>query len=340
MQLDTTSFTITMHRLARYPLVLLLYAFACNSAVAQWHKQQQAIMGTSVSVELWHKNRLQANKCIALVMNNMRRIDSAMSPYKENSELSRLNRTAAADEVKLSKELFQLISRAREISKLTHGQFDITFASAGHLYDYRKSIRPSADKLDKVLKAINYQHLQLNHKKRSIHFSDPMVRIDLGGIAKGYAVDQGIKILKQCGVTSALISAGGDSRILGDRQGLPWMTGIRHPRDKNGFAVVLPLTDTAISTSGDYERYFMVDGVRYHHIISPSTGKPADQVQSVTILGRDSTTTDALSTAIFVMGPEQGLQAAEKLPAIEAIIIDNLGKVHYTSGLLPPDSNN
>lgn len=118
------------------------------------------------------------------------------------------------------------------------------------------------------------------------------------------------------------------------------MTGIRHPREKNGFAVILPLTDTAISTSGDYERYFIEDGVRYHHIISPKSGKPADKARSVTILGKDATTTDALSTAIFVMGPEKGLQAIEQLPGIEAIIIDSTGKTHYTSGLLNTEPGN
>lgn len=296
-------------------------------------------MGTAVKVELWHDKRLQANKCISLVMANMRRIDASMSPFKPDSELSRLNQTAATKAVKVSKELFQLIRRARQISVQTDGKFDITFASAGRLYDYRKAIRPSDEQLKNLLNAINYRHILLDARKRTIRFQHPQVYIDLGGIAKGHAIDQAIRILRQCGINHALVSAGGDSRILGDKQGLPWMTGIRHPREKNGFAVVLPLTDTAISTSGDYERYFIENGVRYHHIISPSSGKSADQSRSVTILGKDATTTDALSTAIFVMGPKKGLQAIEQLPGIEAIIIDSSGKIHYTSGLLQPEQD-
>lgn len=294
-------------------------------------------MGTLVSVELWHAKPLQAEKCISLVMANMRRIDATMSPFKDDSELSQLNRRAVIKPVKVSKELFQLISQANRISEQTGGKFDITFASAGRLYDYRKAIRPSDKKLQGLLSAINYQHIRLDPRKQTIRFQHPQVYIDLGGIAKGHAVDQAIRILKQCGVKHALVSAGGDSRILGDKRGLPWMTGIRHPREKNSFVVILPLTDTAISTSGDYERYFIEDGVRYHHIISPESGRPADKARSVTILGKDATTTDALSTAIFVMGPAKGLHAIEQLPGTEAIIIDTEGKIHYTSGLLQPE---
>lgn len=293
-------------------------------------------MGTLVRVELWHDKRQQANKCISLVMANMRRIDNTMSPYKADSELSQLNRHAASGPYKVSKELFELIRRANQISRKTAGQFDITFASAGRLYDYRKGIRPTDKKLASLLPAINYKHILLNPAKRTIRFRHPQVYIDLGGIAKGHAVDQAIQILKQCGVENALVSAGGDSRILGDKQGSPWMTGIRHPRQKSGFAVILPLTDTAVSTSGDYERYFIENQVRYHHIISPATGKPAAKSRSVTILGPEATSTDALSTAIFVMGPEKGLQLIESMPGFEAIIIDAHGRTYYTSGLTNP----
>ena len=315
----------------------LLTLFSSYPAQAEWHKQEQAIMGTQVSVELWHEKPLQANKCISLVMQNIHRIDAAMSPYKEQSELSRLNRTAANTPVKLSKELFQLIEKAQQVSEMTAGRFDITFASAGRFYDYRKGSRPAPDQLQSLVKAINYQHIQLDKQKRTVRFTHPQVAIDLGGIAKGHAVDQAIAILKKCGIKNALVSAGGDSRILGDKQGLPWMTGIRHPRQKDSFAVVLPLTNTAISTSGDYERFFMENGTRYHHILNPASGQPATTARSVTILGPDTTTTDALSTSVFVMGPDQGMKLIESLSGFEAIIVDTEGQTHYTSGLLSPE---
>ncbi|MDH5181402.1 MAG: FAD:protein FMN transferase [Gammaproteobacteria bacterium] len=318
------------------PLTLLLGWCASQPVCADWYSREQAVMGTAVRVELWHENRTAAEQCMDRVMKNMHRIDLAMSPFKPDSELSKLNREAAIRPFKVSQELFQLMQRANEISVLTHGRFDITFASVGYLYDYRKGLKPDATQLKSLQAAINYRHIVFDAAEQTIAFQHPNVRIDLGGIAKGHAVDQGIAILRQCGIQNALLSAGGDSYILGDRRGRPWMTGIRHPRQKGKFALVIPLSDTAVSTSGDYERYFIKNGVRYHHIISPDSGKPAPLSRSVTILGPDATTTDALSTACFVLGPEKAAQLVETLPDIEAIIIDADGKTRYTSGLQSP----
>ena len=172
-----------------------------------------------------------------------------------------------------------------------------------------------------------------------LRFNDPGVRIDLGGIAKGYAVDRAIEIAKRCGIDEALISAGGDSKILGKKQGRPWIIGIQHPRKKNEMALVLPLSDTAISTSGDYERFFIRDGQRIHHIINPSTGKSATVTWSATVTGPDAITTDALSTTIFVLGAIKGIALIETLENIDAVIIDNEGNVHYSSGFQEPTSN-
>ena len=160
--------------------------------------------------------------------------------------------------------------------------------------------------------------------------------IDLGGIAKGYAVDRAIHILQKCGIQQALVSAGGDSKILGDKQGRPWMIGIQHPRKKQAVALSIPLTDTAISTSGDYERFFLSNDERIHHIINPQTGKSAKQSWSATVIGPDAITTDALSTTIFILGAEKGLKLINSLDNIDAIIIDSSGVVHYSSGLENP----
>jgi thiamine biosynthesis lipoprotein len=165
------------------------------------------------------------------------------------------------------------------------------------------------------------------------------VRLDLGGIAKGYAVDRGIDILKSFGIRHARLSAGGDMRLLGDKQGKPWIVGVRDPRSEDRNALVMPLSDVAVSTSGDYERFFFDDaGKRVHHILSPATGKPAKGVQSVTILGPDALTTDGLSTAVFVLGSAKGLELINRLDGIDAVIIDELRQVHYSDGLMPPES--
>ncbi len=309
-----------------------------SNVLADWYKSEQAIMGTEVVVDIWHENADIARQCSDAVFKEMRRIDALMSPYRETSELSRVNREAAQQAVTISDELFELIERSLAMSVRSSGAFDITFASVGHLYDYREQRKPSAQMIKQKLPAINYRHLHLDRSRHSISFAHEAVKIDLGGIAKGYAVDNAIALLKQCGIDNGLVSAGGDSRILGDRHGKPWMMGVRHPRKQGGIAVSLPLNNTAVSTSGDYERYFVEDGQRYHHIIQPQTGHSAADVISVTVLGDEALSTDALSTTVFVLGVQQGLALIETMVEMEAIIIDAQGKMHYTSGLMPPQS--
>jgi thiamine biosynthesis lipoprotein len=268
----------------------------------------------------------------------MHRIDRSMSPFIEASELSRINREAAVHPVVISKELFDLITRSLEFSKLTDGAFDITFSSVGYLYDYRRHVRPSEADIQRALPGVNYRHITLDRAASTIRFVRPGVRIDLGGIAKGYAVDSCIGLLKQRGITHALVTAGGDSRVLGDRRGRPWMIGVRDPLHKKGMVAVLPLSDTAVSTSGDYERYFEADGVRYHHIINPKTGHSASEVHSATIMAPDATTTDGLSTSVFVLGPEKGMALVESLKGVEAVIVDKKGRLLYSRGLRRPVS--
>ena len=323
------------HRLLMTVVVLLVLVLPV-SALAGWFKQEQSIMGTRITVEFWEEDDRHAELCAEQVFSEMQRIDALMSPYKPNSELSRINQQAAKQAVPISEEMLKLLKKSRQVSQMSNGAFDITFSSVGYLYDYRKGIKPSEEEIKKSLVSINYQHVLIDEAKRTVRYAHPDVRIDLGGIAKGYAVDNGIAILVDCGIKGGLISAGGDSRILGDRGNRPWMMGIRHPRKKDEVAVVLPLSNSAISTSGDYERFFIEDGKRYHHIISPSTGKSVSATWSATVIGPDATTTDALSTTLFVLGQEKGMQLVESLAGIDAVIIDAQGQMHYSSGLMPP----
>ena len=308
-----------------------------SAANAEWLKEKQAIMGTEITVEIWHDENKNALQCVDNVFKEMWRIDALMSPFKENSELTKVNNMAKHQPVVISIELFDLLKKSIKFSELSKGAFDITFSSIGYLYDYREGIQPTDEMINKNLAAINYRHIQLNTEEHSVRFKRQGVRIDLGGIAKGYAVDNAIEILKRCGTEYGLVTAGGDSRILGDKKGRPWMMGIRHPRNKKQVAVVLPLSNTAISTSGDYERYFIKDGQRIHHIINPGTGKSADKIWSATVIADDALTSDALSTTLFVLGAEKGLELINKLEGIDAVIIDVSGNMHYSSGLLVPE---
>lgn len=317
-------------------LLIAYWFFWAAPSLAAWHSDEQAIMGTVVRAQVWGENMAEARAALAAVMEEMRRIDRLMSPFKEDSELSRLNREAHAHPVKISPELFKLIQRALEFSVLSDGAFDITFASVGYLYDYRQGIHPSDAQIAAALPGINYRHLILDAQKQTIRYARAGTRIDLGGIAKGYAVDQCIALLQARGFREALVSAGGDSRVIGDHHGRPWMIGIRDPRQEGAAVVAIPLRDTAVSTSGDYERFFERDGIRHHHILDPKTGKSARATRSVTVIGPDATTTDGLSTTLFVLGPQKALQLLEKLPGIDAVIIDAHGKQFHTPGLTPP----
>jgi FAD:protein FMN transferase len=316
-----------------------VFLFFSHGVNAQWFNYHQAIMGTSTVVELFAETPILADKCSQLVFDEMRRIDALMSPYKKHSELAQINRKAGGKKVTISRELFDLIQQSIKFSQLSNGAFDITFASVGYLYDYRMKQHPTDKQISRQLKAVNYKNIVLNEVDSSISFSHKNTRIDLGGIAKGYAVDNAIKILKTCGISNALVSAGGDSRILGDKKGRPWVMGVRHPRDKNKVVVSIPLSDSAISTSGDYERYFIEKGTRYHHILQPTTGRPVKQTWSASVMANKAITSDALSTTLFVLGTEKALKLINSLDDIEAVMIDANGKMFYSNGLMPPTTH-
>lgn len=314
--------------------VTLSHAMSHESSESNWYSGEQAIMGTAVQVTLWSDTRARADAAIAAVMAEMHRIDHAMSPHKPDSELSRINREAAAGPVALSPEMRDLLVRAVAFSQQSGGAFDITYASAGHLYDYRERIRPGEAQLDEARQAIGHQHLVLDRAAGTLRFTHPGTRIDLGGFAKGHAVDRSTEILQRHGIAHAVVSAGGDSRVLGDRRGRPWNIAVRDPRKPGEVVAVLPLEDVAISTSGDYERFFEQDGERFHHVIDPRTGKSAAGVRSVTILANDGLSAEAWSKSVFVMGVQRGLALVESLQDVDAVVVDAEGRLHYSSGLL------
>jgi thiamine biosynthesis lipoprotein len=299
-----------------------------------WCKRDEAIMGTSIHVELWSEDRQRGEVAAEAVIAEMHRIDRAMSPYRSDSELSLVNREAARRPVHIGDELFDLLAASLRFSQLSDGAFDVTYAAVGRLYDYRAGIRPSDAALAEARAAVGWRHLLLDAQARTVRFGHPGTCIDLGGFAKGHAVDNAARILAAHGVRHAIVSAGGDSRLLGDRCGRPWTIAIRDPRRTGEVVALLPLEETSISTSGDYERYFEVDGVRCHHLLDPRTGRSPDAIRSVTILAADGLTTEALSKTVFVRGLEEGMRLVESLPGVDAVVVDAAGKLHFSSGLL------
>ena len=314
----------------------MLGRFRAAPAPGAWLKREESIMGTAIVVELWCDRQAAGEAAITAVMDEMHRIDRTMSPHKDDSELSRINRGAGAGPVPVSAEMARLIVRAAEFSALSDGAFDITYAAVGQLYDYRNRVRPSDEELAKARAAVGWRHLVLDSQAGTVRFARPGMRIDLGGFAKGHAVDNAAAILRRRGIAHAMVSAGGDSRVIGDRRGRPWTIGVRDPRRPGELAAMLPLEDVSISTSGDYERYFDADGTRFHHLIDPATGKSPRGIQSVTILADDGLTCEALSKIVFVLGVERGMALVETQSGVDAVVVDAAGALHFSSGLLAP----
>jgi thiamine biosynthesis lipoprotein len=311
----------------------LFFIFIAESAFAGWHEQSTDKMGTRVRVEFWLEDEGDADVLMSAAMAEFDRIEAVMSTYIDSSEVSRINAQAINRPQSVSEELYALLDVALQLSEISNGAFDITFDSVGYLYDYRAGSYPDALEIAAKIDAVDYQKVQLDEARMTVRFLSPDMRINLGGIAKGFAVEQVTKILKDGGVEHALVSAGGDMHLLGDRHGERWVIGVRDPDDKEGLFTRLSLADEAVSTSGDYERFFMEDGVRYHHILDPVSGKPAQGVRSVTIVGADATLTDGLSTAVFVLGPEAGMQLVAEMDGYEALIILADGTWYYSGGL-------
>jgi len=291
-------------------------------------------MGTAIGVLLWCDDPSTGEAAIDAVMAEMRRIDAAMSPYKPESELSRVNREAAQRAVPVSDEFFALLERSLQFSRLSGGAFDITYAAVGHLYDYRRGIAPGDEELASARAAVGYRGMLLDAASRTVRFATDGMRIDLGGFAKGHAVELGAAILRRFGIGHGIVSAGGDSRIVGDRRGRPWTIGVRDPRRAGRVVAVLPLEDVAVSTSGDYERYFETDKVRHHHLIDPRSGRSPSSVRSVTIVAGDGLTSEALSKTVFVLGAADGLRLVEAQQGVDAVVVDDAGRLHYSAGLL------
>ena len=312
-------------------LLSLLSVFLHSTVLhAEWQSAEKTLMGTQVSVELWSGDTHAGRNAIDAALAEVERLDLMMNPWNAASELARINREAGKHPVTTTKEIVAVVDRALYYSRLSEGAFDISFASVGQYYEYREGKSPNASRVAQAKQDIDFRAIRLNVGTRSISFDKPGLQIDLGGIAKGYAVDRAISILRKKGITSAVVAAGGDTRILGDLGNRPRTIGIRHPRKKDEFVVMIPLQNTAISTSGDYERFFIKDGVRVHHILDPNTGRSSKGAQSVSVLSPLGIDSDALSTTTFVLGLERGLALINSLPGVDAIIIDGQGKLHYS----------
>jgi len=254
----------------------------------------------------------------------MAELENLFSRFVPESEVSAINRRAG-EWVEVSPLTLELIELGMKMGRITAGAFDITVGAVLDLWGFGSDLRrvPGEEELQGALATVGFDQVEVDRENSAVRIPQGTI-LDLGGIAKGFIVDQGIKLLREAGVERALINAGGDISVIGRRpDGMPWRVGVQDPDQPSSIRFILPLDDQSVVTSGDYQRYFMVGNERYHHIIDPSTGYPARGLRSVTIVGDDPAVCDALSTAVFVLGWEKGRTLVEALPGIEAILISD-----------------
>jgi thiamine biosynthesis lipoprotein len=274
----------------------------------------------------------------AAAADEIRRIEAAMTTWRPDSELSKVNAAAGVSPVPVGQETYDVVAASIHTSALSEGTFDITFESLHGLWKFDQDLDPHPP-TDAEVKAklplLNFHHIHLDEAKRSIFLDQKGVKISLGGIAKGYAVDKAAKVLEDAGLTSYFVQAGGDLYTRGKKpDGSDWSAGVRDPRGPDGsFFALLAVTDHAFSTAGDYERSYIVNGKRYHHIIDPRTGYPATASRSVTIWAKTALEADELDDAVFILGPEKGLALVESQEGVGAVIVDAHNKVWVSKRL-------
>ncbi len=291
----------------------------------------RVLMGTVVEITL-KKDDPEAAEA---AFKEIERLEKSLSHYKGDSDVSKINQNAGKGPVKVSSEVIDVVEAAVKIAKLSNGAFDPTVGSF-RVWDFSKESGrvPSKKEIQEKLPLVDYKAITLDKEKHLVGLKKKGMALDLGGVAKGYIVGKAMEALKTRGPSFAIIRAGGDMMVYDKNDSVePFTIGIQHPRIKDRLIAKLKIRNGAISTSGDYERFFIKNGVRYHHIIDPKTGFPADKTQSVTIVSQDPTLADALSTAIFVMGPEKGMELVKKLDGVEAVIIDAKAHVSISKGL-------
>lgn len=271
--------------------------------------------------------------------------DARLNEWKESSPLSAVNRAAGAEPVPVPEDLLRVLRRALEIAALTDGAFDPTWAALWGLWDFRAadpqaSVKriPDAEEIARRTALVDWTKVELDEEAGTARLAEPGMVLGLGGIAKGWALDRAAEELRRRGIESFLLQIGGQVLAGGRRRtaegSRPWQVGIRDPRGvADDFFARVPVTDGSLSTSGDYESFFVVGGVRYHHILDPRTGWPARGLRSATVISPEATRADALSTALMVMGKEKGLALAEELPEVEAVLVDAEGEIVTTSGM-------
>jgi FAD:protein FMN transferase len=298
-------------------------------------KRAQMHMGTLVTITAVAKNEAVAQAAANAGFAEIHRLEELLSTWIPASELSRVNTSAGVMAVSVSPETMAVVQGAIQVAEMTDGGFNIAIGPAVDAWNVIENRRiPTEPELKALRPLLDLKDVHADVQGQTIYLEKAGMRIDVGGIGKGYAADRAVMAMKRAGAFAGVIALSGDIKTFGQLPGgRKFAVGIQHPRKEGEVLAFIDLEDEAISTAGDYERFFERDGVRYHHILDPKTLQPARSCQAVTVIAREGIWADGLDTGIFVMGPERGMALVEALPDVEAIIVDHEGHVHVSSGL-------
>lgn len=293
-------------------------------------------MGSNFDLTVVAQDSSEANSFIKIAIDEIKRIEKLISSWDSSSQTSAININAGIKPVKVDRELYELIERAASISKLTDGAFDITYASMDRIWKFDGSMKtmPSKEEITQSVEKVGYQNIELNELERTVYLKRKGMKIGFGAIGKGYAADKAKELLISKGAISGIINASGDMNTWGKQpNGKEWKVAITNPLDKEKVYALLPITNGAVVTSGDYEKFVVFNDKRYSHIIDPRTGYPSSGIISVTVFAPKAELADALATSIFVMGTSAGIDRINQLPNIECIIIDNAGNISFSNNI-------
>jgi FAD:protein FMN transferase len=293
-------------------------------------------MGSQLTLTAWARDEAKAVETFEHVYKEFDRLEHLLSVWKDGSDVVRMNKYAGVAPVPVSEDTLNVLRDAAEGSALTRGKFDITFGALSDIWRFdhdQDNIVPNRQLIETRLTRIDYRAVHVDGTARTAFVSRPNMRVHLGGIGKGYAVDRAVALLREAGFADFMIQSGGDLYVAGSNGSVPWKLAIADPRGAHEPFATLQITNGTLSTSGDYERSFMKDGVRYHHLLDPDFGEPARGCRSVTIVADRAVTADVLSTGVFIMGPDEGMKLIERLPDVEGVIVTAENEVLVSSGL-------
>lgn len=318
-------------------IILLLTLSVTLLANAQiTHKRKLFMLGSPFEVTVVAKDTVKANEYIDMAIAESKRIENLISDWIPTTQISEINKNAGIKPIKVDTEVFELVERAIKISQITKGAFDISYASMDKIWKFDGSMTtmPTEEAIKKSVEKIGYKNIILNAKERTIFLKLEGMKLGLGGIGQGYIADKIKNSLYLKGCISGIVNVSGDINAWGKQpDGKPWTIGIVNPMNKNKIFATFPIIDSAVETSGNYEKFVIFNGIKYTHIIDPRTGYPAKGIVSVSVFAKQTEIADAMATGIFVLGVDVGLDLVNQIKGIECIIVDDTGKVHSSKGI-------